>query len=778
MLELATIRDFEDALAARGIIIPEGGVVADGKLRRCDAQGRNGKGDAAYLLFPDNPPAGGFENWRDGRGWEDWRGKSNGNGRCLSPQEEREQRAKWEAARKARDEEKARNQEKAAKTARRTWEEASPAEASHPYLTRKKIGPHDLRVDGAGNIVVPMRDSSGVLWNVQRIPPDATAPKKFLYGGRVRGLYYQAGPETEPKGTIVIGEGPATVLSVLETARLPVVAAMDAGNLLAVGQELRKKFAEARLIYIADHDRPKDGHSVGIEKATEAARATGGLIAIPPRDGDDANDLYSREGADAVRGVIEAAAPVGIETDTTPGGPVTAPTEDTGTGLEPIRLTDLGNAKRLVARHGRILRYVFPWKKWLIYDGTRWKKDDSGEIFRLAKDTVAAMYVEAAQADDTEDRKRIAAHAARSESQGKLEAMIALASSEPAIPVSPTQLDADPYRFNVSNGTLDLLTGKLLPHNPEDLISKLAPVTFDPEETAQVWEAFLSRVMGGNADLIGFLQRFIGYCLSADTREQALVVALGPEATGKTTFTEAVQDVLGDYALTVQFDTFILRERDGARNDVARMQGARLVTSTEGGEGQRLNEALVKQLTGGDTVSARFLYGEFFDFRPTFKLWLATNHRPRIQETMGAIWRRLKIVPFTVQIPEAERDGRLPEKLRAELPGILNWALAGALAWRRAGLGVPEAVRQATANYREAEDTLAPFIEDRCDLGPTLRASAKDLHAAFLEWADRNGERGMSKRKFGLRLEEKGLDSFKGTGGTRYWMGIGLRSGA
>lgn len=292
-------REFEGAMATRGIISPPGGVVADGKLHRCDAEGKNGRGDAAYVLYPDSPPAGGFENWRDGRGWQNWRPK--GNGRSLTVAEEREQHARLEAARKARDADRVLAQGKAAENARRLWEGAPAADPSHPYLIKKNIGEHDLRVDRAGGLLVPMWDFTGNLWNVQRIDPDGN--KRFLLNGRTAGLFYAKGPDPDQGGTIVLAEGAATALSIFEATGLPVVAAMSAGNLTAVGIELRKRFPKARLVIFADNDPP------GLKHATEAAHASGGLIAVPPKEGDDANDLYAREGAEAVRVALDRAVP-------------------------------------------------------------------------------------------------------------------------------------------------------------------------------------------------------------------------------------------------------------------------------------------------------------------------------------------------------------------------------------------------------------------------------------------------------------------------------------
>lgn len=303
------IRAFEDAIRSRGIIPPLGGIVADGKIKRCAVEGTPHKKDGSILLFNDPPMSGGFENWRDGKGWENWTsGGGNGSGSKLSAEEVRAARARQEKIRQARDSERSKRQKEAAAEARKIWEAAGPAISSHPYLTKKKINPNGLRMSGAGNLIVPMTDESGVLVNLQRI--DGNGEKRFLPGGKVAGVFSSFGPTPDPSGSIVIVEGVSTGLSVFEAAGLPVVAAMSADNLLTVAKTFRARYPKAKLIIFADNDTQEThGHRRGIEAAEEAAKSTGAYIAISPRPGDDANDLYAREGAVAVRKVVEAARP-------------------------------------------------------------------------------------------------------------------------------------------------------------------------------------------------------------------------------------------------------------------------------------------------------------------------------------------------------------------------------------------------------------------------------------------------------------------------------------
>lgn len=437
-------------------------------------------------------------------------------------------------------------------------------------------------------------------------------------------------------------------------------------------------------------------------------------------------------------------------------------------------LTDLGNAKRLVARHGHKIIFCHAWNRWLIYDATRWRADETGEIFRLAQDTVADIYQEASAAHDATTRKNLAAHASRSEAEGKLKAMVSVAAS--LVPVTPHELDADPFRFNVLNGTLDLIAGRLRPHDPADKITKRSPVVYDAEATAPTWTAFLNRIMVGDVNLIRFLQSFAGYCMTSQTGEQCLVLAYGTGSNGKSTFIETLKACFGDYAATADFSTFAIQGGDRIRNDLARLHGPRLVTAIEAGDGIRFDEATIKRLTGGDTITARFLHAEYFEFKPAFKLFLAANHKPRIKGTDHAIWRRIRLVPFTVTIPDAEQDKELSAKLLREAPGILRWTFEGCMAYRFHGLGMPDEVKRATASYREEEDPLSDFVDECCATGPLMTASARELYRVYTRWAEDAGDRPTGRKKFGERLAERGFRSGRDNKGQRIWEGISLRS--
>jgi putative DNA primase/helicase len=445
--------------------------------------------------------------------------------------------------------------------------------------------------------------------------------------------------------------------------------------------------------------------------------------------------------------------------------------EGTFTGSEGENLTDVGNARRLVAQHGEKIRYCYTTRRWYVWTGRRWKQDLTGAIERLAKKTVRGIYGQAAQELDDAQRKRLGAWAKTSESRGRITAMIDLAKSERGVPIEPEDLDSDPWVLNFKNGTLDLRTGELRKHDPADLCTKIIPFDFNPDAACPLFRRFLRRIFDNNAALIGFVRRAFGYCLTGSTREQVIFVFWGSGANGKSTLLETIRAGLGDYACTADSSLLMAKTHDAVRNDVARLAGIRLVSTGETEAGRYLAEGFVKSLTGGDRVTARFLYSEFFEYDAQFKLILATNHKPVIRGTDNAIWRRIRLVPFKVTIPEGEQDKSLPQKLRRELPGILAWAVRGCLKWREDGLGQPDEVMAATQAYREEMDVIGGFLKDRCVESANLRESAATLYSAYKSWCERTGERSLTQQRFGVALADRGFTPNR-TRRARFWMGL------
>jgi putative DNA primase/helicase len=435
--------------------------------------------------------------------------------------------------------------------------------------------------------------------------------------------------------------------------------------------------------------------------------------------------------------------------------------------------TDMENAKRFAAEHGAEVRYLSRWRRWLVWDGRRWRDDDTAGVQSRAKATVAKASLGVCAIGDEDKRNKMKRLALASQRAGRINGLIELARSEPGISITPDQLDADPWLLNVENGTLDLRTGELHAHNPAALITKLAPVTYNAEATCPLWEAFLKRIMAGNDALIRYVQKVIGYALTGDAREQCFFILHGTGANGKSTLTTAVANAVGGYAQHTPTQTLLVKRGDGIPNDVARLHGARLVTAAEAECQSQLAEALVKQLTGGDKVTARFLHGEFFEFVPTFKVFLAVNHKPDIRGTDHAIWRRVRLIPFDVTIPDGQQDKGLPGKLEAERQGILRWAVEGCLAWQREGLETPEAVKLATADYHDEMDVVGAFIDQRCIRDSEAETETGRLYDRYAAGCKVQGDKPMSRAEFGARLAEKGFTPYRTKKG-RGWRGLGL----
>jgi putative DNA primase/helicase len=440
------------------------------------------------------------------------------------------------------------------------------------------------------------------------------------------------------------------------------------------------------------------------------------------------------------------------------------------------QFTDLDNAERFVDAHSSCVLWCPARKSFLVWDGKRYEWDDRGEAVKLAHQTARGIHNEAADAESADAQKAITKWALASQNESRINAM--LSQSKPYLAVGMEELDRDPWLINCQNGTLDLRTGKLNDHDPADRITKIVPVEYDPEAPCPRFLRFLKETLLDDA-VIEFVKRYSGYTLTGITRERLLAILYGFGKNGKTTLIELLHEALGDYARNTDVETLLIKKYQGVGNDVAALKGARFVSAAEVEKGRRLAESKVKQLTGRDTVTARFLFGENFDFKPEFKLWLSTNNKPVIQGTDDAIWDRLRLIPFTQRFEGTTADPKLPDKLRAELPGVFAWMVAGCLEWQEHGLEEPEKVTEATLQYRAEMDTLAAFIEDRCVLGTTALAPATPLYKQYQKWCDDAGEKPETQKMFGMRLSERGFESTQISRGPhkgrRGWLGIGIR---
>jgi P4 family phage/plasmid primase-like protien len=438
-------------------------------------------------------------------------------------------------------------------------------------------------------------------------------------------------------------------------------------------------------------------------------------------------------------------------------------------------LTDLGNAERFIDTYQGAVLWCPARKAWLLWEGTRWAWDERGVVRTLAHKVARSIYKDAIHEPDEAKQREIAKFARASQNESRIGAM--LNEAKPYLAVGMDELDRDSWFINCQNGTLDLRTGKLKAHDPADRITKIVPRAYDPDAPCPRFKQFLKETLVEEA-VISFVKRYAGYTLTGITRERLLAILYGFGKNGKTTLVELLRDVMGDYATNTDTETLLMRRYQGVGNDVAALKGARFVSAAEVEQGRRLAESKVKQLTGRDTVTARFLFGEPFNFTPEFKLWLSTNNKPLIQGTDDAIWDRIRLIPFTQRFDGERQDPKLPEKLHSELAGVLAWMVEGCMEWQEHGLREPETVRAATDQYRAEMDTLAAFIEDRCVVREDAVAPATPLWKQYQLWCDDAGEKAGTQKVFGMRLRERGFVNEKIKRGPhkdrKGWFGIGL----
>jgi putative DNA primase/helicase len=445
------------------------------------------------------------------------------------------------------------------------------------------------------------------------------------------------------------------------------------------------------------------------------------------------------------------------------------PKPGAGAGAQPELIppySDEALALTFADRHHADLRFVPLWSKWLLWDGSRWKLDDRTVAFTRARilcRQVAAMY-KGKRACDIASGKKVAA-------------IGTLARGDPRHVATADQWDARLTRLSMPTRTMDLETGHSHPPDPLDYSTKVTAATAAPEGTdCPLWLAFLRKVTGEDEELIGFLQRFLGYCLSGLTTEHVLLFLFGKGSNGKSVFTAVLTAIFGDYAIIAPMEMFIATHVERHPTEIARLRGARLVVAHETQKGRRWDESKLKTLTGGDPISGRFMRGDFFDFLPTHKFILSGNHKPAFRTVDEAIRRRFLLVPFTVCIPEEERDPDLTEKLKAEGPAILRWMVAGFLEWQCDGLMVPQRVRAATDEYLADQDVIGQWIDEctEADQGPFAFETSRDLFKSWKGWCeDRNFGPG-TQTSFADSLRDRGYE-LKRTEKARGFKGIRLK---
>jgi putative DNA primase/helicase len=445
--------------------------------------------------------------------------------------------------------------------------------------------------------------------------------------------------------------------------------------------------------------------------------------------------------------------------------------------LQSFQDTDAGNADAFELLHGERFRYDHTKGKWFVWNDRYWAEDKDGEASRAALETARERLSAAALIVHDKDREKRINWALGSESVYRRKATLISAQTIRTFATTTEKYDGDNFLLTVGNGTLNLSTGKLREARREDLITRATDVPYNPSATAPRWEQFLNEVFSSDSEIIEYVQRAVGYSLTGDTREQCFFLLCGSGANGKTTFLETIVKLLGTHASTAAFSAFLVQHNQGSpRNDLAALCGARFVKAAEAEHKASLDEAIMKQLTGEDTISVRFLFREVFEYRPQFKIWLATNHKPAIWETSDAIWRRIKLIEFNRQFAGLRADVALRRKLEAELPGILAWAVRGCLAWQKYGLREPQRISRATLGYRQESDQVGRFFKDRCDLQRDRQTPAKQLYDDYVLWCGRQHEIPVANNLFAVKLTERGIEGIerkRGSGG-RVYRGLGL----
>ena len=663
-----------------------------------------------------------------------------------------------------------------------------PASTEHAYLTSHCVSPTAtlFEVDRAvackhlrshlpsqaGNLtgdvlLVVCMFHLGELASAQLI--DAEGRKHFVAGAPTTGAYWctedLAGREWDAQLVLVVTEGMAKALAAAMAMPGAIgVAAMSAGNMKGTAEDLRARFPDARIIILGDLGN-------GEKQARDAAMAVDGDLALPDLDGGhnakDANDQIKLKGIASLTATLAAASKPeaeAIEAELVTGGD--------------YRFSESEAARRF----GDIIRgralYAADEGVWYYYDGSRWVRDHGG-VWLLGE----SLAVSRAYAEDGIRHGSTDAHfqdrmetARRYNGLPGRKRLIELVKAEPGIAILSSQFDPNPWLFNVLNGTLNLRGGQLQPHSAADLITKLAPVEYDPAATRERWDSFIDEVIP-DAEARAHFKRVVGYFLTGEVYEHKLFFCYGTGANGKSVVFEVLLAAWGDYGTLAPVSLLTSKQVEQHPCDLNTLRGRRIALFAETPQGQRWDESRVKALTGGDTITARGMRENYSTFSPTAKFAIAGNYRLRTNDLSEGFRRRFEEMPFEVTIPEERRDPKLAEKLRAELPGVLSWALEGCMAWQRDGLGKSAKVIAATGAYFAENDRIAAFLAERCTFADGNRVSRAALRAAYVEWSEREGEHPINPRDFGEQLRQRGATegSVRVAGApVRGWQGVGL----
>lgn len=439
-----------------------------------------------------------------------------------------------------------------------------------------------------------------------------------------------------------------------------------------------------------------------------------------------------------------------------------------------INGTDGSNARLFLHLFGENIRYVPDRKKWLCWNGRFWQYDEQLMLDRWSDQMSRTLYRQVADMAPGKERTHLASLASRLENIRIRSSMLTAARHHRV--VMESDLNANPMLLNCANGTLNLDTGMLLNHSRDDLITYSNEIEYDPDWIPWNWKRFLKDTFCEDEELISYIQRLVGYSLTGLIREQIFMICWGSGANGKTVFLNTILKLVGPLGMTAMPDLLLMNQRSGHPCAIAELSGRRMVQCHETGDGRRFDEAQVKYLTGGDSITARRMYESQITFRPTHKLWLGTNYRPVVKGTDFGVWRRIVLIPFLRQFTDTStprRRANLEEVIHDELPGVLSWALEGCLLYRHTGLGECTAVSNATSKYRSDMDVISGWIADCCEVNETLMWRANNLYKSYQDWCQANGETADSQKSWGAGMLERGFERLRRSEGY-YWKGIRL----
>jgi putative DNA primase/helicase len=572
-----------------------------------------------------------------------------------------------------------------------------------------------------------------------------------------RPLYNQ--PGLAAASQVVLAEGEKCAQALI-TAGVVATTAMHGANAPVDKTDWSPLAGKAVLIW-PDRDKPGWEYAGHAAQAILQTGATSCHILYPPDEapqGWDAADAIS-DGFDVAAFLTHGPR---LQIHATDG-------VDDSTALdESVWGTEDALALAFTRRYHRDWRYVATWGRWLVWDGHRWRTEETLAASDLIRHVCRHAAMHAATRSDS---PRLATKLAAASTVSGVER---LTRADRRHAATTSEWDIDPWLLNTPGGVIDLRTGRQRPHERADRMTRVTTATVGGQ--APAWRQFLEVATGGDQDLQAYLQRTAGYCLTGLTQEHALFFLYGTGANGKSVFVNTLATILGDYATSAPMDTFMEARNDRHPTDLAGLRGARFVSAIETEQGRRWAESKVKNLTGGDKISARFMHQDFFEYPPQFKLVIAGNHKPALRNVDEAMKRRLHLIPFTVTIPPERRDGQLTAKLLAERNGILAWAVQGCLAWQHEGLKPPTSVVSATDEYFEAEDALGRWMEERCERTATAKALTAELFADWKRWAESASEFAGTQRRFSDLLITRGVQKWRNSFGVRGFKGIGLKT--